>query len=66
MSFWRGNKTLRVSEKLYATNRERLVEALRAKQLPKGSVVLLQGGVESSPYNTDMEDVFRRVAKVFF
>lgn len=59
MAFWRGNNTLRVSEKLFATNRHRLVEALRLKQVDKKAVVILQSGDEQPHYNTDHEAVFK-------
>lgn len=50
-----------VPPKLFAENRSRLVNELR-KVAPKGSVVVLQGGVDQKRYNTDMEDLpFRQV-----
>ncbi|KIH62666.1 aminopeptidase P domain protein [Ancylostoma duodenale] len=56
MSFSRGANTLKVSAKLFAENRSRLVAALKGKTIP-GSVVLLQGGSEKNRYNTDAEDL---------
>ncbi|EYB80894.1 hypothetical protein Y032_0397g692 [Ancylostoma ceylanicum] len=65
MSFSRGANTLRVSAKLFAENRSRLVAALKGKTTP-GSVVLLQGGSEKNRYNTDAEDLPFRQESYFF
>ncbi|KAI6187545.1 AMP-N domain-containing protein [Aphelenchoides besseyi] len=66
MSFWRGNNTLKVSAELFAQNRRRLFDALKEKKLPSGSVVLLQGGEESTRYNTDAEELAFRQESYFF
>ncbi|KAI6214512.1 Aminopeptidase P domain protein [Aphelenchoides besseyi] len=66
MSFWRGNNTLKVSAELFAQNRRRLFDALKDKKLPSGSVVLLQGGNESTRYNTDAEELAFRQESYFF
>ncbi|KAI6216647.1 Aminopeptidase P domain protein [Aphelenchoides fujianensis] len=66
MSFWRGNNTLKVSAALFAENRRRLIEALKQKNLPGGSVVLLQGGSEQTRYNTDAEELAFRQESYFF
>ncbi|KAK6011881.1 hypothetical protein OSTOST_23021 [Ostertagia ostertagi] len=55
MSYSCGENTLKVSAKLFAENRARLVAAL--KNVAPGSVVLLQGGIEKHRYNTDSEDL---------
>ncbi|VDM63809.1 unnamed protein product [Angiostrongylus costaricensis] len=65
MSFSRGANTLKVSAKLFAENRVRLVETLKSVTSP-GSVVLLQGGIEKSRYNTDAEDLPFRQESYFF
>jgi Xaa-Pro dipeptidase len=66
MSFWRGNQTLKVSNALFGENRQRLVKALQAKGLPKGSVVVLEGGKERTRYNTDAEELAFRQESYFF
>ncbi|KAE9420285.1 hypothetical protein Angca_004982, partial [Angiostrongylus cantonensis] len=65
MSFSRGANTLKVSAKLFAENRARLVETLKSVTSP-GSVVLLQGGIEKNRYNTDAEDLPFRQESYFF
>ncbi|XP_065178030.1 xaa-Pro dipeptidase-like isoform X2 [Sycon ciliatum] len=56
-----GTNTLPVNASLHALNRTRLVEALREnKDLPKGSVVVLQGGEQEQRYCTDTDTVFRQ------
>lgn len=65
MSFSRGANTLKVSAKLFAENRARLVAALKGIVQP-GSVVLLQGGSEKNRYNTDAEDLPFRQESYFF
>uniref|UniRef100_A0A8C5HAM2 Xaa-Pro dipeptidase n=1 Tax=Gouania willdenowi TaxID=441366 RepID=A0A8C5HAM2_GOUWI len=59
--FWLGNDTLRVSAALFAENRQRLCQGLRAKDgvVPK-SVVVLQGGEQNQRYCTDTDLVFRQ------
>jgi len=64
MSFWRGNDTLKISADLFVENRQRLVKEL--KDLPEGSVVLLEGGKESTRYNTDAEELAFRQESYFF
>ncbi|XP_070574989.1 xaa-Pro dipeptidase-like isoform X1 [Ptychodera flava] len=59
--FDRGSHTLTVSVELFATNRRRLCERLRAKDgVPKGAMVLLQGGEQKQRYCTDTDEVFRQ------
>ncbi|XP_036417856.1 xaa-Pro dipeptidase [Colossoma macropomum] len=59
--YWLGNDTLRVSAALFAENRRRLCEGLRAKQgLQPKSLVLLQGGEQKQRYCTDTDVVFRQ------
>uniref|UniRef100_A0A3Q2ZE60 Xaa-Pro dipeptidase n=1 Tax=Kryptolebias marmoratus TaxID=37003 RepID=A0A3Q2ZE60_KRYMA len=59
--FWLGNETLRVSAALFAENRRRLCQGLKAKDglVPK-SVVVLQGGEQKQRYCTDTDVVFRQ------
>ena len=61
-----GNKTLRVPMALFAKNRSRLVEALtESPNLPKHSIVLLQGGGDQGICEGDSCDfgvVFRQEA----
>ncbi|XP_038070149.1 xaa-Pro dipeptidase-like [Patiria miniata] len=56
-----GGKTHTVPATLHADNRGRLLERLRAnKDVPAGSVVLLEGGKDINQYCTDIELVFRQ------
>ncbi|KAJ8281368.1 hypothetical protein GJAV_G00066850 [Gymnothorax javanicus] len=59
--FWLGKETLRVSAALFAENRRRLCQGLKAKEgvVPK-SVVVLQGGEQKQRYCTDTDVVFRQ------
>ncbi|XP_061601508.1 xaa-Pro dipeptidase [Cololabis saira] len=59
--YWLGNDTLRVSAALFAENRQRLCQGLKANAdvLPK-SVVVLQGGEQKQRYCTDTDVVFRQ------
>ncbi len=60
--YWLGNDTLSVSADLFAENRERLCRGLKAeKDVPAGSVVLLQGGEQKQRYCTDTDELFRQV-----
>jgi Xaa-Pro dipeptidase len=63
MSFYQlGEKSLKVSMKLFANNRKNLVERLRkVKNLPKSSLVLLEGGKSEMRHCTDHETLFRQV-----
>ncbi|XP_002735088.1 xaa-Pro dipeptidase-like [Saccoglossus kowalevskii] len=59
--FCRGDHTLSVAMDLFATNRRRLCERLRAKEgIPKGAIVLLQGGETKQRYCSDTDEVFRQ------
>ncbi|XP_037104305.1 xaa-Pro dipeptidase [Syngnathus acus] len=59
--FWLGNDTLRVSAELFAENRRRLCNGLRAKEnLESNSVVVLQGGEQQQRHCTDTDVVFRQ------
>lgn len=61
--YWLGNDTLRVSAALFAENRRRLCEGLKAKDgLVPQSVVLLQGGEQTQRYCTDTDQLFRQVS----
>ncbi|CAN9506797.1 unnamed protein product [Ophioblennius macclurei] len=59
--YWLGNDTLRVSAALFAENRGRLCQGLKAKDgvAPK-SVVVLQGGEQKQRYCTDTDQLFRQ------
>ncbi len=60
--YWLGNDTLSVSADLFAENRERLCQGLKAeKDVPAGSVVLLQGGEQKQRHCTDTDELFRQV-----
>lgn len=57
-----GPNCLSVPMKLFALNRQRLCERLReCKDIPRGAVVLLQGGEQTQRYCTDTDIVFRQV-----
>uniref|UniRef100_A0A674AYN6 Xaa-Pro dipeptidase n=1 Tax=Salmo trutta TaxID=8032 RepID=A0A674AYN6_SALTR len=59
--YWLGKDTLRVSAALFAENRRRLCQGLKAKDgvAPK-SVVVLQGGEQKQRYCTDTDMLFRQ------
>ena len=60
--YWLGNDTLRVSAALFAENRRRLCEGLKAKEgVEAKSVVVLQGGEQKQRYCTDTDLLFRQV-----
>ncbi|XP_045889130.1 xaa-Pro dipeptidase-like [Micropterus dolomieu] len=61
--YWLGNDTLRVSAALFAENRRRLCQGLKAKDgvVPQ-SVVVLQGGEQKQRYCTDTDLLFRQVS----
>ena len=63
MSFYKmGDNALRVSMKLFAQNRQNLVNRLRKQPgLVSSSIVLLQGGQPITRHCTDHEDLFRQV-----
>ena len=57
-----GPKCLSVPMKLFALNRQRLCERLRAREdVPKNAIVVLQGGKQEQRYCTDHEPIFRQV-----
>ncbi|XP_030649975.1 xaa-Pro dipeptidase [Chanos chanos] len=59
--YWLGNDTLRVSAALFAENRWRFCQGLKAKsELVPKSVVVLQGGEQKQRYCTDTDVVFRQ------
>uniref|UniRef100_A0A8D2KUS5 Xaa-Pro dipeptidase n=1 Tax=Varanus komodoensis TaxID=61221 RepID=A0A8D2KUS5_VARKO len=59
--FWLGKETLRVAAELFALNRTRLCDRLRAnKDVPEKSIVLLQGGEQTNRYCTDTGIIFRQ------
>lgn len=57
-----GENALKVSMKLFALNRKNLVDRLKkcVPNLPKSSIVLLQGGQATTRHCTDHEDLFRQ------
>ena len=57
-----GEKALKVSASLFVKNRQNLLKRLRSlPNLPKASVVVLEGGRSENRHDTDHEDVFRQV-----
>ena len=67
MSFFQlGEKTLKVSMQLFAHNRKNLLDRLRKlTDLPKSSIVLLEGGKVETRHCTDHEKLFRQVSISF-
>lgn len=63
MSYYQlGDKALKVSMQLFALNRKNLLKSLRSQSdLPKSSIVVLEGGKSTTRYCSDHEDVFRQV-----
>lgn len=60
--FQLGTHTLSVPVSLHATNRKRLCDCLKkAKGMPSGAVVLLQGGEQKQQYCSDRDILFRQV-----
>ncbi|XP_045071433.1 xaa-Pro dipeptidase-like [Coregonus clupeaformis] len=59
--YWLGKDTLRVSAALFAENRRRLCQGLKAEDgMPPKSVVVLQGGEQKQRYCTDTDMLFRQ------
>ncbi|KAA8596125.1 hypothetical protein FQN60_011416, partial [Etheostoma spectabile] len=59
--YWLGKDTLRVSAALFAENRRRLCNGLKAKDgVVRQSVVVLQGGEQKQRYCTDTDVLFRQ------
>ncbi|XP_033754940.1 xaa-Pro dipeptidase-like [Pecten maximus] len=58
-AFCRGVHTLAVSADLFKINRKRLCEILKNK-VPKGALVLLQGGESETRHSSDHEPIFRQ------
>jgi len=57
-----GEKALRVSASLFVKNRQNLLKRLRSlPNLPKASIVVLEGGRSENRHDTDHEEVFRQV-----
>ncbi|KAE9553984.1 hypothetical protein FO519_002801 [Halicephalobus sp. NKZ332] len=65
MSFSRGVHTLKISAKMFAENRQRLVAALKPHAVPK-SFIFLEGGIDKNRYHTDSEDLPFRQESYFF
>ena len=60
--FSMGVDTLSVPMEMFAENRQRLCERLRAREDVKpGAVVVLQGGEQTQRYCTDTDVLFRQV-----
>ncbi|KAK8725163.1 hypothetical protein OTU49_010729 [Cherax quadricarinatus] len=55
-----GEHTLRVPMTLHAENRQRLLQRLAKRNLPDRSVVLFQGGEDTTRYSADADNVFRQ------
>lgn len=61
-AYCRGSHTLVVPMLMFKQNRERLCESLRKnKKVPKGAIVLLQGGEADTRNCSDHEPLFRQV-----
>ena len=61
-AFCRGDHTLKVSMEMFQENRQRLCQRLRDNsKVPKGAIVILQGGTEETRYCSDHEPLFRQV-----
>ncbi|XP_051787503.1 xaa-Pro dipeptidase [Erpetoichthys calabaricus] len=59
--YWMGKDSLVVSMTLFAENRRRLCERLRVNpNVPRKSVVVLQGGEQTQRYCTDTDNIFRQ------
>lgn len=57
-----GDHTFSVSMSMFATNRKRLCKKLQENgEVPKGAIVVLQGGEQKQRYCTDTDEVFRQV-----
>ena len=58
-----GEHTLKIPMELHKVNRERLCKRLKEnKEVPKGAVIVLQGGDEFQRYCSDVEvTTFRQV-----
>ena len=63
MSYYQlGEKALKVPMRLFALNREKLLDRLRkVPNLPKSSIVILEGGKVDMRHCTDHEKLFRQV-----
>ena len=61
-AFCRGDHTLKVSMEMFQENRQRLCQRLRDNsKVPKGAIVILQGGTAETRYCSDHEPLFRQV-----
>lgn len=59
-----GEHTLAVPAALFAQNRTRLLERLRKNaNVPKDSIIVLQGGKDDTRYCSDVGPVFRQVGQ---
>uniref|UniRef100_A0A4W5KIJ9 Xaa-Pro dipeptidase n=1 Tax=Hucho hucho TaxID=62062 RepID=A0A4W5KIJ9_9TELE len=59
--YWLGKDTLRVSAALFAENRQRLCQGMKAKDgVASKSVIVLQGGEQKQRYCTDTDMLFRQ------
>ena len=57
-----GSNSLAVPVSLHANNRRRICERLTNNEaVPKGAIILLQGGEQRQRYCTDVDVVFRQV-----
>ncbi|XP_042219021.1 xaa-Pro dipeptidase-like [Homarus americanus] len=55
-----GEHTLKVPMTLHAENRKRLLNRVTGRNVAPRSVVLLQGGEDTTRYSADAENVFRQ------
>lgn len=57
-----GEDSIKVSMKLFAINRKNLIDRIKksTNNLPKSSIILLEGGKSTNRHCTDHEDIFRQ------
>ena len=64
--FKMGDNCLSVPMSLFADNRRRLCERLKAREdVPSGAILILQGGEQKCQDSSDRELVFRQVGSIF-
>ncbi|KAK7492264.1 hypothetical protein BaRGS_00016561, partial [Batillaria attramentaria] len=60
-AYCRGDHTLKIPMEVFKENRQRLCQRLQANtKVPKGAIVILQGGASETRYCSDHEPVFRQ------
>ena len=64
-TFCRGEHTMKVSMEMFKENRDRLCQRLRDNpKVPKGAIVILQGGISETRHCSDHEPLFRQVSLI--